>query len=52
MDAAARWRRVDAEHWVLVWGRAVTSVLALVGVVASLAAAIGGLGAMLVVALF
>ena len=52
MDVRTRWRRVPAEHWILMWGRTVTSLLAIVGLVAAMAASAGGLGAMLVVATF
>ena len=29
MDARTRWRRLDAEHWVHVWGMAATTLLVL-----------------------
>jgi hypothetical protein len=38
MDVRRRWRRVDAEHWVHVWGMVVTAALAL----ATMWALVGG----------
>ncbi|SOD94500.1 hypothetical protein [Blastococcus haudaquaticus] len=52
MDVRARWQRVDTEHRVLVWGRTVTRLLALVGLVATIAASMVGLGVVLGNALF